>query len=90
MWSYRTTLPAGTHVRYVYTNSGAPGKWEGLDLPHVRELRVAAQNDGGPMYLPIESFGRIYMQADNWHPDASGYDLIARAVVDALNQHPLR
>ena len=90
VWSYRTTLPAGAHVRYVYTNSGAPGKWEGLDLPHVRELRVAAQNDGGPMYLPIESFGRIYMQADNWHPDASGYDLIARAVVDALNQHPLR
>ena len=84
VWSYRTTLPAGTHVRYVYTNSGAPGKWEGLDLPHVREVSVAPARDGGPMYLPIESFGRIYMQADNWHPDAAGYDLIARAVVDLL------
>jgi lysophospholipase L1-like esterase len=37
------------------------------------------------VYLPIESFGQIYMQADNWHTDAVGYDLIARAVADALN-----
>jgi lysophospholipase L1-like esterase len=25
------------------------------------------------------------MQADNWHTDAVGYDLIARAVANALN-----
>ena len=87
VWSLRVTLPAGTRVRYVYTNSGGPGQWEGLDIPHVREALVAAQPDGGPMYLPVESFGRIYMQADNWHTDAAGYDLIARAVVDALAQH---
>jgi starch binding protein with CBM20 domain len=90
VWSYRTTLPAGTRVRYVYTNSGAPGQWEGLDLPHVREVRVTAQSDGTPMYLPVETFGRLYMQADNWHTDAIGYDLIARAVIDALNQPSIR
>jgi len=84
VWSYRATLPAGTRVRYVYTNSGARGQWEGLDLPHIREVQVAAQPGGAPMYLPVESFGRLYMQADNWHTDAQGYDLIARAVVDAL------
>jgi hypothetical protein len=33
---------------------------------------------------PIETFGAIAMQADSWHPDAAGYDLIARAVVAAL------
>ena len=53
-------------------------------LPHVGEVLVAAPPGGGPMYLPVETFGRIYMQADNWHTDASGYDLIARAVVDLL------
>ena len=84
VWSYRAMLPAGTRVRYVYTNSGGQGRWEGLDLPHVREMQVKAQPDGGPMYLPVETFGKIYMQADNWHTDASGYDLIAHAVVDAL------
>lgn len=84
IWSYRAVLPAGTKVRYVYTNSGARGQWEGLDLPHIREMMPVAQPAGGPMYLPVETFGRIYMQADNWHPDAAGYDLIARAVADAL------
>jgi len=86
IWTYRAMLPAGTTVRYVYTNSGGQGRWEGLDLPHVREMKVAAPPDGGPMYLPVESFGRLYMQADNWHTDARGYDLIAHAVVDALHQ----
>jgi lysophospholipase L1-like esterase len=84
VWSYRAMLPAGTRVRYVYTNSGASGQWEGLDLPHVREAQVVAQPGGAPMYLTVETFGRLYMQADNWHTDAQGYDLIARAVVDRL------
>ena len=84
VWSYRAMIPAGTRARYVYTNSGAPGQWEGLDLPHVREMQVAAQPNGGPMYLPVETFGRLYMQADNWHTDAVGYDLIAHAVAQAL------
>jgi len=90
VWTYRAMLPAGTRVRYVYTNSGGQGKWEGLDLPHVREVQAVAQPGGAPMYLPVESFGRIYMQADNWHTDAHGYDLIAHAVVQALDQHPVR
>ncbi len=38
------------------------------------------------MYLPVESFGRIYMQADNWHTDAVGYDLIAHAVVAGIER----
>jgi lysophospholipase L1-like esterase len=84
VWSLRATLPAGTQVKYVYTNSGRPGQWEGLDVPRVRELHVDRSPDGRPIYLPVESFGRIYMQADNWHTDAVGYDLIARAAGDAL------
>ena len=84
VWTLRATLPAGTRVRYVYTNSGGQGRWEGLDLPHVREVQAKAPANGGPMYLPVESFGKIYMQADNWHTDAVGYDLIARAVAAAL------
>ncbi|HUK33814.1 MAG TPA: carbohydrate-binding module family 20 domain-containing protein, partial [Vicinamibacterales bacterium] len=84
VWTYRATIPAGTRVRYVYTNSGARGQWEGLDLPHIRELQVVAQPDGGPVYLPVETFGRLYMQADNWHTDAAGYELIARSVSEAL------
>ena len=36
------------------------------------------------IYLPIETFGQLYMQADNWHTNAEGYDLIAAAVEQAL------
>jgi len=84
VWSYRATLAEGARVRYVYTNSGAQGQWEGLDLPHVREIQVDAPAAGDPMYVPVETFGRLYMQADNWHTDAVGYDLIAQAVARTL------
>ena len=88
VWSYRATFAAGSELRYVYTNSGARGRWEGLDVPHIREVVVPPSPDGAPVYLPVETFGRVYLQADNWHTDAAGYDLIARAVAEAiLNSH---
>jgi lysophospholipase L1-like esterase len=40
--------------------------------------------DGAPVYLPIETFGEVYMQADDWHTNAVGYDLIAQAVADVI------
>jgi lysophospholipase L1-like esterase len=84
VWSYQATLPAGARLKYVYTNSGRQGQWEGLDVPRIRELQVGGSFPGQTVYLPIESFGRIYMQADDWHTDAVGYDLIAKAVAAAL------
>jgi len=83
VWSYSATFPVGTQLFYVYTNSGREGQWEGLDVPAVRHLDVT-DAPGGRLYPPIESFGKIYMQADNWHTDAVGYDLIAEAVVKAI------
>jgi len=53
-------------------------------VPHIRQLLVPASGDGGAVYPPIDTFGKIYMQADNWHTDAVGYDLIGRAVADAI------
>jgi len=84
VWSYAAEFAQGTHLTYVYTNSGARGRWEGLDIPHLREVVVPLSPDGGTVYLPIETFGRVYMQADDWHTDAAGYDLIARAVAGAI------
>jgi len=84
VWTFAAELAPGTHVTYVYTNSGARGQWQGLDVPHLRDIVVPASPDGAPVYLPIETFGRVYMQADDWHTDATGYDLIARAVADAI------
>ena len=45
--------------------------------PAKKEARV---------YLPIDSFGKIYMQADPSHPTAAGYDLIAKGVLDVLKK----
>ena len=84
VWSFAASFAPGTRVVYMYTNSGARGQWEGLDVPHIRQVLVPASPDGGPVYLPVDTFGKIYMQADNWHTDASGYDLIGRAVADAI------
>lgn len=80
VWSYTASLPAGKSVFYIYTNSGAAGQWEGLDLPHIRSVDIPAASAGQPVYLPIDTFGRVYMQGDDWHTDKVGYDLIGHAV----------
>jgi len=79
VWSYAATLGTGQQISYVYTNSGAQGRWEGLDVPHIRQIVVPASK-ASPIYLPIETFGRVSMQADDWHTNSAGYELIARAV----------
>jgi lysophospholipase L1-like esterase len=86
VWSFSAAFAPGTRVTYVYTNSGARGRWEGLDLPTIRHASVPATATGGPIYLPVDTFGRVYMQGDNWHTNAAGYDLIARAVAQAIGQ----
>ena len=78
------SFPVGTRLSYVYTNSGARGEWEGLDVPSIRHITVPPSADGRPVLLPIETFGHLYLQADNWHTDATGYELIAHAVADAI------
>ena len=83
VWSYAVALPPGKRLAYVYTNSGREGRWEGLDVPALRTV-VVDDHAGRRMYRPIESFGRFYFQADAWHTDADGYDLIAHSVSDAL------
>jgi lysophospholipase L1-like esterase len=84
VWSYAAELSAGARVAYVYTNSGTPGEWQGLDVPYIRRFTVPAALDGRPVHLPIDTFGRVYVQGDHWHPDASGYDAIAREVAGTI------
>jgi len=85
VWSLAVGLPSGKPVFYVYTNSGARGRWEGLDLPHIRRVDVPdGDAAGAAVYLPIETFGRVYMQGDDWHTDKVGYDLIGRAVAHEI------
>ncbi len=86
VWSYSATFPPGTSLFYVYTNSGEEGKWEGLDIPHIRSLKVDAKDQGAKIYRPIESFGTIHMQADGWHTNAVGYELIAQALLEKLKE----
>jgi hypothetical protein len=86
VWSYAATFAPGTQLFYVYTNSGAEGQWEGLDVPQIRSFIVTAVDNATSIYRPIESFGQIYMQADSWHSNASGYTLIARAILDIVKQ----
>jgi hypothetical protein len=78
VWSYSARLSAGTKLFYVYTSSGEEGKWEGLDVPHIGSFRVEARNRQVRLYRPIESFGKIYMQADPWHTNAAGYKGFSR------------
>jgi hypothetical protein len=82
VWSYSATFSPGQKIFYVYTNSGAEGRWENLDVPKVRTFTVPQSS--GIVYRPIESFGKLYLQADGFHTNSQGYNLIARAVRDAL------
>src|SRR5262249_11122391 len=86
VWSYTARLLRGAKVFYVYTNSGRESRWEGLDVPHIRSFELKLEDQRTRIYQPIETFGKIYAQADSWHTDAAGYDLIAQAVFDALTQ----
>jgi hypothetical protein len=86
VWTYTAAFRAGETISYVYTNSGAAGEWEGLDVPYVRRVEVPQSPDGRPVYLPIETFGRVYMQGDGWHTDAAGYDAIGHAVARAIGK----
>ncbi len=86
VWSYTASLEPGSVVFYVYTNSGTPGLWEGLDVPDVRRFRVEA-SPGERVYLPMDTFGEMYMQADVAHTNAHGYDLIARDLLAVLKEN---
>jgi lysophospholipase L1-like esterase len=83
VWSLSVSIPAGTKLFYVYTNSGQEGQWQGLDVPDIRKLAVNGKNTP-KIHPPIDTFGKVYMQADSWHTDALGYYLIAKAVFDLL------
>ncbi len=84
IWSYAASFAPGTKLFYVYTNSGREGKWEGLDVPYIRNIVVEAQNRGDRLYMPVETFGKVYMQADSWHTNARGYELIANALLEKI------
>ena len=79
------SLPSYTYVSYLYTNSGRKGEWEGLDVPDIRTVKIDNnRNNENLFYLPIETFGEIYMKADPWHTNALGYELIASAIFNEL------
>jgi hypothetical protein len=84
IWSFSATFPAGQKIFYTYTNSGAEGTWENLDLPKVRNFVVPSS--GGTTYRPIETFGKLYLQADGFHTNAQGYELMAEAIRDGVVQ----
>jgi hypothetical protein len=87
VWSYTATFLPGERLFYVYTNSGKEGQWEGLDVPWIRSFTVEAKNNNEEkVYMPIESFGEIYMLADGWHTNAVGYELIAKALLEKLKK----
>jgi lysophospholipase L1-like esterase len=83
VWSYAARMRPGARLSYVYTNSGREGRWEGLDVPALRDVNVEGPG-GRTLYRPIDSFGKLPLQADSWHPDAEGYRMIASAVLEAL------
>jgi hypothetical protein len=84
VWSRAVLVDPGSTLHYVYTNSGREGEWEGLDLPALRRLTVPPDAAGRRLVLPIETFGELELHADPWHTDAAGNDLIARALLRAI------
>ena len=84
VWSRIVSVVPGRRFHYVYTNSGASGVWGGVALPEIRSF-VLPKDGETAHYRPIETFGVIYMQADGWHTDRTGYGLIARELAELLD-----
>jgi len=85
VWSLALAFEPNTRLFYVYTNSGAQGVWEGVDVPDLRRLVVPPAGGRAPIYRAIETFGAFPFQADGWHTNAAGLALIAQAIADVLN-----
>jgi len=86
VWSYAAKLPREKVISYTYTNSGAEGKWQGLDVPAIRQFMIEPDVDQAVYYAPIDTFGEIYMRADPWHTNKYGYGLIAQALLEKLQE----
>lgn len=86
VWSYSATFPPSSEIFYVYTNSGKEGKWEGLDVPDIRHLKVATENKERILYAPIDTFGKMYMKSDPNHTNADGNKLIVKAVLEKVEE----
>ena len=86
VWSYTARVPANGEVFYVYTVAGAEfeGQWVGLDVPHVRRITVDPTVRSTRWYAPVDTFGRVYMQADGWHTNLKGYVLLVDALVKVI------
>jgi lysophospholipase L1-like esterase len=82
VWSFTARFSPGRKIFYMYSNSGTEGKWENLDLPKIRNFVVPASS--APIYRPIETFGQLYLQADGFHTNARGYEIMSQGVRDAL------
>jgi len=88
VWSLGVKLLRGKTVFYVYTNSGKEGEWQNVDIPDIRRFAVDAEKTAKTIYAPVDTFGRMYMQADGWHTNAAGYQLIAEAILRKLKAVP--
>jgi lysophospholipase L1-like esterase len=86
VWSLGVKLPRGTTLFYVYTNGGEEGEWQNLDVPDIRRFAVGADESASKFFAPIDTFGHMYMQADGWHTNAVGYQLIADAILQKLKE----
>ena len=71
----------------TYTNSGKSGKWEGLDVPASRSLKVDAAGNKSKVYAPVDTFGQMYMNADPWHTNTAGCELITQALLEVLKNN---
>jgi lysophospholipase L1-like esterase len=88
VWSLAVQLSRGATLFYVYTSGGAEGEWQNVGIPDIRRFAVEAEEGTNTIYAPIDTFGRMYMQADGWHTNAAGYQLIAEAVLQKLKEVP--
>jgi lysophospholipase L1-like esterase len=86
VWSYSATFPPRSEIFYVYTNSGKEGKWEGLDIPDIRYLKIGNEDNDEVLYAPIDTFGKMYMKADPNHTNPDGNKLIAKAVLEKVKE----
>lgn len=76
VWTLGVALEPGARLVYMYTRGGAPGRWEGLDVPAFRRLVLPQGTRGGRVLRPIEVFGAIDLKTDAWHTNAAGNALI--------------
>lgn len=88
VYSRLFALPAPGVLTYAFSNGQPPGSWTGLENYRLRAFATGPGELGRLTAPPVAQFGRRLLRSDASHPDATGHQAIADALLPIVTRQP--